>query len=263
MVQKISSKPLVGSRQEVKRPDTARFFASARCLVPGIAAVILLTVLPCLRAESAASKNNKGNRLYSQGKYEDAEKAYLDAQVKSPGKPEVLYNLGNTLIRQKKYDQGIQSLRQSMGGEDKGLKENSWYNAGNAFFEMGDFKESANAFIQALKLDPTDKDAKHNLELALLKMKQQKQKSAGDGNRSPQGKENPKQENNGKKDGSGIRKDQNGPAKQQTPKPIPSDGSISKEKALQILDALQSRELEEQRKLMERRARSRPNARDW
>jgi hypothetical protein len=39
---------------------------------------------------------------------------------------------------------------------------------------MGRFKESAEAYIQALKLKPTDGDAKHNLELALKKLKQQR-----------------------------------------------------------------------------------------
>ena len=95
--------------------------------------------------------------------------------MKNPGKPEVLYNLGNSLIKQKKYDQGIQSLRQSANKGDKAIRENSWYNTGNALFETGRFKDSAEAFVQALKLDPSDNDAKHNLELALLKLKEQQQ----------------------------------------------------------------------------------------
>ncbi len=102
----------------------------------------------------------------------------MDAQVKNPGKPEVLYNLGNSLIKQKKYSQGVQSLRQSANKGDKAIRENSWYNTGNALFEAGHFKDSAEAFVQSLKLDPSDKDAKHNLELALLKLKEQQQSAA-------------------------------------------------------------------------------------
>ena len=263
MVQQIPSRPLAGSRRRTIRSKISGILSPASRPVSVIAAFIIMTTLPCLRAESLASKNNEGNRLYSQGKYEDAEKAYLDAQVKSPGRPEVLYNLGNSLIMQEKFEQGIQSLRQSRSKGDKGIQENSWYNAGNAFFEMGNYKESADAFIQALKMDPTDQDAKHNLELALLRMQQQKQESEGKRDPSPSGKKNQPQVDKDNKDGSGQRKEQNKPGKQQTPKPIPSDGSISKERALQILDALQGREREEQRKLMERQARSRPNVKDW
>jgi Ca-activated chloride channel homolog len=236
---------------------------------------MLLFAASSLRAESLASKNSKGNRLFSQGKYEEAEKAYLDAQVKNPGRPEILYNLGNALIRQNRYSQGIQSLLQSEEKGDKGLKENSWYNTGNALYSMGRFKESADAFIQALKLDPADKDAKHNLELALLKMKQQqqkppdsnqKQKDSQNSNKgqSSSGKENREQQQMPKNQNeSGSRKEQSNPAKQQTSPEVQREGSISKEQAAQILDAARNQEIEQQRKLLESLAKKRANGKDW
>jgi Ca-activated chloride channel homolog len=240
-----------------------------------IAVAMLLFVASSLRAESLASKNREGNRLFSQEKYEDAEKAYLDAQVKNPGRPEVLYNLGNALIRQNKYSQGIQSLLQSEEKGDKEIKENSWYNTGNALFSMGKFKESAEAFKQALKLDPADMDAKHNLELALMKLKQQQQKQP-DSNQKQQnsqnsnkdqsssGKENRQQQQTPKnQDESGSRKDQNNQAKHQTAPEVQREGSVSKEQAAQILDAARNQEIEQQRKLLEGRAKQRANGKDW
>jgi tetratricopeptide (TPR) repeat protein len=240
----------------------------------------LLTVLAILtafsdsRAESLASKVRDGNRLFAQGKYADAETAYLDAQVKNPGRPEVLYNLGNSLIKQKKYSQGIQSLLQSANKGDKGIRENSWYNTGNALFEMSRFKDSAEAFVQALKLDPSDKDAKHNLELALLKLKDQKQSGANQkqGNseksnqdKSSSGKNGQQQQPPPQKDqsGSGGRNEQNNAAKQQAPQEVPRAGSLSKEQAAQILDAVRAQEIEQQRKLLESIARRRANGKDW
>jgi Ca-activated chloride channel homolog len=243
-----------------------------RCM---LVVAMLIFVAPDLRAESLASKNREGNRLFSQGKYEDAEKAYLDAQVKNPGRPEILYNLGNALIKQNKYGQGIQSLLQSEEKGDKGIKENSWYNTGNALFSMSKFKESAEAFKQALKLDPADKDAKHNLELALLKLKHQQQKQP-DSNRKQQnsqnsnqdqssaGKENPQQQQTPKNQNeSGSRKDPNNQAKHQTAPEVQREGSISKEQAAQILDAARNQEIEQQRKLLEGRAKQRANGKDW
>ncbi len=225
-----------------------------------------------LRAESLASKIRKGNRLFSQGKYADAEAAYLDAQVKNPGKPEVLYNLGNSLVKQKKYSQGIQALSQAAGQGDKIIRQNSWYNTGNAFFEASRFKDSAEAYVQALKLDPSDRDAKHNLELALLKLKDQqsganqKQKESDDSNNGKQGKspdgEDGRQAQKDKSE-NGDRKDQNIPAAQQKPQKIPRPGSISKEQAAQILDAVRAQELEQQRKLLETLARRKANGKDW
>jgi Ca-activated chloride channel family protein len=268
MVRQIETQPAVGSRQLAARSHAAFRRPAACCLMSVLSVFMAMTALSDLKAESLASQNKKGNRLFAQGKYEDAEKAYLNAQAKSPGKPEILYNLGNSLIKQKKYNQGIQSLRQSMGKGDKGIKENSWYNTGNALFSMGSFKESADAFKQALKLDPADRNAKHNLELALLKLQEQKQsgenqrqQSSANQNQSGSGKEN--QEAQAGKDRRGNQKEQNEPSKPQIDQANQQAGSMSKEQALQILQALQSQELAEQRKLMERRSEMRIRARDW
>ena len=65
---------------------------------------VWLASVPFALADSVASKNKEGNRLFEQWKYQDAEKAYLEAQAGMPGRPELSYNLGNSLIKQKKYD---------------------------------------------------------------------------------------------------------------------------------------------------------------
>jgi len=222
------------------------------------AAAVIMAAPPGLIAESVASKNAKGNRLYIEGKFEEAEKAYLEAQVKNPGKPEILYNLGNSLIRQKNFEQGIQSLRQAINKGDKATKKNSWYNTGNAFYSMGRFKESANAYIQALKLDPLDGDAKHNLEMALMKLKQQQQNQADyNPNKRNQNRSNQDQPSPGR------RNEQNREPRSPMPQENPREGSISKEQALQILDAVQNQEREQQRKKLEGPALRKTNEKDW
>jgi len=234
------------------------------------AALISLAVCPApAYADSIASKNKNGNRLFEQGKYEDAEKAYLDAQVLMPGKPELSYNLGNSLIKQQKYDQALQSLRLALSRGDKALQANSWYNAGNALYDTGSFQDSAQAYIQALRLNPADRDAKHNLELALKKMQEQKQQDT-------QGKGNPdsSRQNAGKEQGSKGNPQanpqdkqqsqaQNSQGKTQSGQPMRPEGNISKERALQILDALKNQELADQRKVVEHLVRRKAFARDW
>jgi Ca-activated chloride channel family protein len=208
------------------------------------------------RAESPASKNNKGNRLFNQGKFEEAEKAYIAAQGDDPGKPEILYNLGNSLIKQKKYQEGVRSLAQSMGKGDKAIKEKGWYNTGDALFAMGNYKDAADSFIQALRMDPHDMDAKHNLELALLKLKQQEQQNSASG-----------QQQKSSKDSRASQSQQNKGAQQgqQSPQPPPEKKkeSLSRERALQLLDAMKDQEKEEQRKLAEHQARSTSGTKDW
>jgi Ca-activated chloride channel homolog len=227
----------------------------------------LLFVLCCastLMADSLASQNSNGNKLFAQGKYQDAEKAYLDAEVKHPGRPEILYNLGNSLIKQKKYEKGVQTLRQSGGKGEKEIRENSWYNSGNAYFLMGDYKDSSDAFIQALRLNPADKDAKHNLELALMKLKQQQQQQSkpDQGSRNSQ---NTKQDQSSRdKQKQGNTGNQRQPeAGRQSAGNLKNEGPISKEQAMQILDALKNQELQDQRMLFRNRAIQKSNSRDW
>jgi Ca-activated chloride channel homolog len=231
---------------------------------------VLLSGAKVVQAASAGSKNKEGNRYFAEGKYEEALKAYLEAQAQDRDRPELLYNVGNAFIRQKKYEQALQSLRQVTSKGDNRLQAASWFNAGNALFETGKFGDSAQAYIQSLRLNPADREAKHNLELALKKMQEQKQQNQ----RSQSQKQDKEQDSNkpqdqGSKDrqsksqDSDSRKDPQQPADPQSNQANRRDGSLTKERALQILDALQNQELAEQRKLSEQRNRRKAGGRDW
>jgi Ca-activated chloride channel homolog len=266
--------------RQVQPAETAIEFVLIRSpLIWLLLALLIFSASSTSQAESLATKNRKGNELYAQGKYTEAEKKYLDAQVNNPGNSTVLYNLGNSLIRQKKYDQGIQALNQAIEKGDTKAKGNSWYNEGNALFAMEKYQDSADAFIQALKLNPADKDAKHNLELALMKLKQQqeqkqesKQSKSGEGKQDPEnskGQSAPEKEGqkkpNDQNQGNAEQRpnDRNEAAKQDMTQAPRREGAVNRERALQILDAIQNQEMEEQRKLLERRARQHAKGKDW
>jgi len=241
-------------------------------LKKGLIAAVLLAGIPTALAESAGSKNKNGNRLFEQGKYEEAQKAYQEVQIAKPDRPEPLYNAGNALIKQKKYDQALQQLNQAITKADKGLQSWGWYNIGNALFEMGQFQDSAGAYIQSLKIDPADRDAKHNLELALKKLQQQKQQqqqqSGQNQNKDEQDKPLPDQGKDQKPppDSGNSQDNQEDPNKPVQPKSTRGEqgnGQFSKERALQILDALENQELTEQRKLLKQGVRRKVPGRDW
>jgi Ca-activated chloride channel homolog len=242
----------------------------------GLSTILLLVIAPLARADSIASKNKQGNRLFEQGKYQDAEKAYLEAQAGMPGRAELSYNLGNSLIKQKKYDQALQALGQAVSKGDSSLQARGYYNVGNALFDLGRLKEATQSYIQALRINPEDQDAKHNLELTLKKMQEQKQDQQQKGpsqNQEPdqQKPEGGQREDKGKNEPKPQDKQGQTPQDQKEQKPADPkssqagrpEGSFSKERALQILDALQNQELAEQRKIFERQARKKATGRDW
>lgn len=264
MAQQIPSQPTAGITPSALQAYCACPRRIGRKFRTLVAIALFASAIPHVRGESTASKNKEGNRHYAAGRYAEAERAYLDAQVQSPGKPEVLYNLGNAYIRQNKADQGIHALRQAQSKGNKQVQQHSWYNAGNAWFAKNDFQQASQAYIQALKLNPGDKDAKHNLELALMKLKQPAQPQSAS--------KPPAQNSKGAKDSPPAASDpanagnQHAPASGDTPSqthPQPKPGAISKDQALQILDALQSRELEDQRQLRQRSLSRQLKERDW
>lgn len=238
--------------------------------------MLILLTAGLADASSPASRNKEGNRLYSEGRYQDAERAYVDAQTDAPGKPELLYNMGNALLKQKKYAEALQALRQAVSRGSPGLRGNGWYNLGNALFEMGKYREAADSFIQALRVNPADRDAKQNLELSLLKLQEEKKSAQGKGGKDDQQKQDDQRQqqqqsasNSGKDQQpqpEGSRPDQQ---KQQqseagsTGQSGTRDQGLTRAQALQMLDALQNQELAEQRKLLERHARQKAVGRDW
>jgi Ca-activated chloride channel homolog len=239
--------------------------------------ISLLTLPACAsqaRGAAASSRNRDGNRLFEQGKYREAEEAYLSAQAESPDSPELFYNLGNALIKQRKRDQALQALRQAISKGHADLQASAWYNLGNSLFEMGDFENSAQAFIRALRLRPADHDAKHNLELAQRRMNEKKQIDSGEGEKRSPGQSSIGEQGRKPRNNAEQKRPDRGPGpgegeirmRNASPDSAYADrlgGPISKERALQILDALRDQELAEQLKLLEGRAGRQGADRYW
>ncbi len=128
--------------------------------------------------DSTQSKLREGVREYSGQAFDKAEQKFLEAQGGRPDDPGIAYNLGNSYYRQGKYKDALQEYIQAASGNSgRPLKQKSLYNTGNTLFRMGKLEESALAFKKALELDPSDMDAKYNLEFVREQM--QKQKNSG------------------------------------------------------------------------------------
>jgi tetratricopeptide (TPR) repeat protein len=195
--------------------------------------VIITASASAAFSESIAVKNKRGNMLFAEGKFKDAEKAYLEALVNAPNskKPEILYNMGNSRLKQGRREEGMQDLRSAAETGDRELQQKCWHNIGNGLFEIGNYKEAAEAYIRSLKLNPQDRDTKHNLEAALMQLSQQKEKEPEKSSGNPNG------------------------------NPI-KNSSFDKDQGMKLLDVMQANELDEQRKAAKRSA-ERPFEKDW
>lgn len=183
---------------------------------------------------AAASRNNEGNRLYNDRRYDEALKMYTDAQARLPDAAELHYNIGNVLYRKRQFDKAEEEYRRAEGSPDRALAQAAVYNRGNALLMQGRFQEAAQAYIQALRARPDDAEAKRNLELALRMMQQEKKQKQQpqDGGEDDQKPPEPSPQD----------AEPSGP--QDTKKPPPRPGQMSEEEARSLLEALREQERE-------------------
>lgn len=138
--------------------------------------MLLLSSVSVLHSQDSNTLINRGNQYYQQSQYDVAEIMYRKA-VKENGKNfAAQFNLANSLQMQKKYEEAIQVLeRLSDDTNDPSLKSSVFYNEGVAYTKSKDLEKSIEYYKKALIFNPSDKEARENLQKALLELKQQQQ----------------------------------------------------------------------------------------
>ena len=113
-----------------------------------------------------------GNKAFSAEMYNTATNAYTIAGESMPDRSEPIYNTANTLYRQQNFREAIDLYDQILGGQNLELSDRTTFNVGNALYGAGEHEQAIEMYKQALRNNPDDLDAKHNLELALAHMPQ-------------------------------------------------------------------------------------------
>jgi tetratricopeptide (TPR) repeat protein len=199
----------------------------------------------------------KGNSAFDDGLYQQAEIEYRKALEKVPLSDKADYNLGNALYKQKQYDAAATKYAAlAEKGKDKQELNRYYYNLGNALFDSRKYEKSVEAYKNALRNDPRDMDAKHNLQMALKKLMEQQQQN----NRDQQNKQEQQNQDGQNKDQDsknqqqkGKPQDNKGDNPQQPQQKQPSPKQISPEDAERILQALENEEKNVIRKVQEQK----------
>jgi Ca-activated chloride channel homolog len=141
--------------------------------------LIVLFSLPGFAiAQNATQSVLNGNQFYQQSQFDLAEAQYRKALEYDPGNEKAKYNLANALQRQSKYDEAAKLLEDLAGSsKDNSIKSAAYYNQGVANTKIKNLDASIESYKKALRLNPNDKEARENLEKALLQKKTQKSSS--------------------------------------------------------------------------------------
>ena len=138
-------------------------------------------------------KVEEGNRLWKEGNYEEALRHYSEAQMERPQAPEIPYNMGNSFYRQKRYKEALEAHTKSMQLDGGPLREKIVYNMGNSLVRQENLQEALSAYKKALDADPSDVDAKYNIEFIQRKLKEKQEQKQKQKPQQPQNKQEQRQ----------------------------------------------------------------------
>ena len=198
--------------------------ALASAALPAIA-----LIAACASAEYTATED--GHAAYAAGRYDDALASYRDAEAIAPDAPEPPYNIGNTLHRLERYEEATVASAAAMNATtDPELFTRAAYALGSHAFLRNDLEAAREAWISVLLRDPSDLDAKHNLELTLRLLAgddEAPESPAGDdgesGDDNGDGDEQPDDDESAGQPGDGGSQPNAGPTPDATPDPSAGD----------------------------------------
>ncbi|HVR30359.1 MAG TPA: VWA domain-containing protein [Thermoanaerobaculia bacterium] len=114
---------------------------------------------------------------YAAGDFAQALAGFLDLQVERPSDAAVTMNVGSAHYRLDDLESAVRSFEAAGAAGDDSLRAEAWYDLGNVAYRQGLLEQAIELYHRSLDLDPSDEDAKWNLELvhAELERRQQEQ----------------------------------------------------------------------------------------
>jgi len=219
--------------------------AKARYRIIVFCIMFLTTAL--LSAQVEKKYVRKGNREYGKDKYSESEILYRKALDKAKIYPEAVFNTGDALYRQDKFEDAGKQFRES-SEKSEGIEKKSaaLYNLGNSLLNANKVEESVEAYENSRRINPGNMDAKFNLAHAqdLLRKNQQQQQNQNNEDNKNNEKKDQKQQDQKQQDQNKQNNDQKQDQKQQQPQQ-----SISKEDAERLLNAIANDEKDVQEKV--------------
>lgn len=207
-----------------------------------------------LSAQADRKFIRQGNREYEKEKYSESEISYRRAIDKNKASADAVFNSGDALYRQKKFeDAGKQFIESHTINEEKDKRSASMYNLGNSLLMAEKLKESIDAYKNSLKLNPGNMEAKYNLAYAqdmLRKQEEQQQQQQQNKDNQDQNKDQDKKEDKNKDQQQQQQDQQNQDEnKQQDQKQQQQEQAMSKEDAERLLNAIANDEKNVQEKV--------------
>lgn len=198
----------------------------------------------CLAQKQERVHLRKGNKLYADSSYVDAEVQFRKALEINPKSTITRYNLGNTLAQQSKAEDALKEYdNAARSAKTKEEKARIYHNAGVVLQKGQQYEKCIEAYKKALKANPADNETRYNLALAqkLLKEQQQQQQQQQQEQQQDQNKNQQKDQNQNQNQNQDNKNDEKKPENQDQQQQQPQN-QMSKENAEQLLNAVKQEE---------------------
>lgn len=229
-----------------------------------VLAWVLVTVSLSATTIGEYRLNEKGIRYYDKNQPQNAVESFSKALEKGDAQGEILFNLGTVFLAEKDLDKAASNFQQAeplLEGENKA---NAFYNLGNIYYTSGHFSDAIENFEKALEINPNDKDAKFNLELAKKASRElhlQSKQSPSKGNPGDKQNQQQNQQKNQQQDQNQKKKEEK---KQNLEEKQEESEKEQKERAKQILNMMDQKEKEARREFLKpKKVDNNQVERDW
>lgn len=209
--------------------------------------VLLLLIAVSMSAQKAERDFiRKGNRFFKDSVYVNAEVNYRKALEANPKSTISMFNLGNTLMQQNKFQEAMeQYVGAAKVEKEKPNLAQIYHNMGIIFHSQKDYAKAVEAYKQSLRNNPKDDETRYNLALAQKMLKdQENQNQDQNQDQDKQDQQKEKEKEDQKKQDQQENQDQ-----QQKSQPEKKENEMSKENAEQLLNSVMQDEKDVQDKV--------------
>ncbi len=209
--------------------------------------ILLLITLTVSAQRNERDYLRSGNKLYRDSLYSKAEVDYRKAVELNPRTPQAYFNLGNSLLMQRKADDAIKEYENALRVEtNKARQAKIFHNMGVIKQSQKDFGQAISYYKDALRRNPNDDETRYNLQLCQYQLKKQESQQQNQQNQEQKQNEQEKQQEK--------QQPQDKQDKSQQPQQ-PKQNEMSKENIEQMLNAAMQDEKKTQEKMKKATAR--------
>ena len=225
----------------------------------------ILIILSFLMSFNSFAQNKKsflrdGNKLYADSSYNEAEMQYRKSLEKDQDYFNASFNLADAVYKQERYEESsalFDALKDNAPTETDLAKV--YHNLGNSLVKEQKLDEAIDAYKSSLRINPKDKDTRHNLAITHKQKQQQEKEQENKDEKDEQeqdkeGENKEEEKQNKEQEQSQENKEKEEEEKKES-KPEKKKEEMSKETAEKMLEAIQQKEKELQEELQKKKVK--------